>query len=247
MVQGFAADLHIHTFLSPCAGREMNPKAIVGRCLDLGLDIIASADHNSAANIEALAAAAEGTGLTVICGMEVCTKEEVHLLTLLPDLSAMHEWELIVAPHRATGRNIPEIFGRQWICSPRTGDITEETALLSAPTTLSVDEVVDGVDALGGISVPCHIDRRAFSIVAQLGFVPDHLDIPVLEISRTITATEARAKFPATQGRVLLSSSDAHTLEEIGLGCSLFWLEEPTFAELILALRGEAGRYVQVE
>ncbi len=60
MVQGFAADLHIHTFLSPCAGREMNPKAIVGRCLDLGLDIIASADHNSAANIEALAAAAEG-------------------------------------------------------------------------------------------------------------------------------------------------------------------------------------------
>ncbi len=82
--------------------------------------------------------------------MEVCTKEEVHLLTLLPDLSAMHEWELIVAPHRATGRNIPEIFGRQWICSPRTGDITEETALLSAPTTLSVDEVVDGVDALGG-------------------------------------------------------------------------------------------------
>lgn len=95
--------------------------------------------------------------------------------------------------------------------------------------------------------MPCHVDRRAFSILAQLGFVPEHLDIPALEVSKVISQAEARRAFPATCGRTLVSFSDAHSLNEIGLGCSLFWLEEPTFDEIVLALRGEAGRYVEVE
>ena len=117
MVRAFAADLHVHTYLSPCAAREMSPQAIVGRCLELGLDIIAPADHNSAANVEAVASAAAGTGLVVICGMEVCTKEEVHVLTLLPDARAMAEWESKVASSRAPGTNVPAIFGEQWVFS----------------------------------------------------------------------------------------------------------------------------------
>ncbi|MDD3598775.1 MAG: PHP domain-containing protein [Bacillota bacterium] len=247
MVRAFAADLHVHTYLSPCAAREMSPQAIVGRCLELGLDIIAPADHNSAANVEAVASAAAGTGLVVICGMEVCTKEEVHVLTLLPDARAMAEWESKVASSRAPGTNVPAIFGEQWVFSPQTGDIVQETSLLAAPTSLSLDEVVYGVGALGGICVPCHVDRRAFSILAQLGFVPEHLDIPALEISRIITGDEARTAFPGICGRTLVSFSDAHFLNEIGLGCSLFGIEEPTFDEIALALRGEAGRWVQVE
>lgn len=247
MVRAFAADLHLHTYLSPCAAREMSPQAIVGRCLELGLDIIAPADHNSAANVEAMKKAASGTGLMVICGMEVCTKEEVHILALLPNIHAMVEWESKVAAARAPGMNVPAIFGDQWVFSPQTGDIVQETSLLAAPTSLPLDQVVLGVGALGGICVPCHVDRRAFSILAQLGFVPEHLDIPALEISRVITKAEAKRAFPAIYGRNLVSFSDAHSLNEIGLGCSLFWLEEPTFDEVVLALRGEAGRCVQVE
>ncbi|MDD2200978.1 MAG: PHP domain-containing protein [Firmicutes bacterium] len=247
MVRAFAADLHVHTYLSPCAAREMSPQAIVGRCLELGLDIIAPADHNSAANVEAMALAASGTGLVVICGMEVCTKEEVHVITLLPNVRAMAEWESKVARSRAPGVNAPSIFGDQWAFSPQSGDIVQETSLLAAPTLLSLEEIVQGVGALGGICVPCHVDRRAFSILAQLGFVPEHLDIPALEVSKVISQAEARRAFPATCGRTLVSFSDAHSLNEIGLGCSLFWLEEPTFDEIVLALRGEAGRYVEVE
>ncbi|MCK7521398.1 MAG: PHP domain-containing protein [Ignavibacteriales bacterium] len=45
-----AADLHIHSTLSPCASLEMSPAAIVRRARELGLDVIAVTDHNSMDN-----------------------------------------------------------------------------------------------------------------------------------------------------------------------------------------------------
>ena len=55
-----AADMHIHTVLSPCASREMTPPAIVREAARKGLAVIAVCDHNSAGNTEAVAAAAAG-------------------------------------------------------------------------------------------------------------------------------------------------------------------------------------------
>jgi len=64
-------DLHIHTVLSACAEAEMIPPLIVRRALELGLGMIGIADHNCAANAGAVIEAAQGTGLTVLPGMEV--------------------------------------------------------------------------------------------------------------------------------------------------------------------------------
>ena len=50
----FKADLHIHSCLSPCGDLDMSPRAIVRKSLEVGLDLIAVCDHNSAENVAAV-------------------------------------------------------------------------------------------------------------------------------------------------------------------------------------------------
>ncbi|HAI87902.1 MAG TPA: hypothetical protein DCL63_13030 [Firmicutes bacterium] len=278
MLGAWTADLHVHTFLSPCASRDMSPGAIVNRCREVGLGIVAITDHNASGNVARTMAEAEAeaedqaakatqaiqatrsiqagdaaqtarseSGLVVIPGMEVCTREELHLLTLLPDLAGMAQWEAVVRRSLTPGVNVPEVFGEQWTQDARTGVISSETALLAAPTSLMLEEVVREVTALGGACIPAHVDRPSFSIIGQLGFVPEGLNLAGLEISRAIRREQALARMPHISGYGLMSSSDAHSLGEIGLGCSLFWIREPTVAEIVLALRGAEGRRVEIE
>ena len=51
-MNGFKADLHIHTVLSPCGDLEMSPTAIVDRALARGLDMIAISDHNTTRQVK---------------------------------------------------------------------------------------------------------------------------------------------------------------------------------------------------
>ena len=78
----FRGDLHIHTCLSPCAELEMSPKNIVQQAKNIGLDIIAICDHNSCENVPFVKKTAEKEGLNFIGGMEVTSREEVHILAL---------------------------------------------------------------------------------------------------------------------------------------------------------------------
>ena len=78
----FRADLHVHTVLSPCAEVEMIPPLIVQEALEHGIDIIAITDHNASANVAAVQKAALGSSLKVLAGIEVQSREDVHLLCL---------------------------------------------------------------------------------------------------------------------------------------------------------------------
>ncbi|NLW55385.1 MAG: PHP domain-containing protein [Firmicutes bacterium] len=49
----YPADLHIHTILSPCAGREMRPENIWRQAEKMGIKILGITDHNSTANLPA--------------------------------------------------------------------------------------------------------------------------------------------------------------------------------------------------
>ena len=77
-----AADMHIHTVLSPCASRETTPPAIVREAARRGLAVIALCDHNTAGNVRAVACAAAAipNGPVVIAGIEITTVEEAHVL-----------------------------------------------------------------------------------------------------------------------------------------------------------------------
>ena len=110
----FSADLHIHTCLSPCSDWEMSPKKIVAKSIEKQLDIIAICDHNSAENVQAAIRLGEELGLRVLPGMEICSREEVHILGLFKAVEQVQAMQEFVYEH-LPGENQAEVFGYQVI------------------------------------------------------------------------------------------------------------------------------------
>jgi PHP family Zn ribbon phosphoesterase len=245
------ADLHIHTALSPCAEREMTPPAIVREALRKGLQMIAVCDHNSAGNVEAVRDAAKAAGappLSVVAGMEITTSEEVHVLGLFPDADAAARaseevkgglplWKALTSfgPGNTVRRPEQELMDAE-------GRITGiEERMLGAASRFTLSRTVELIREHGGLAVAAHVDRRAFSVVGQLGFLPPEVRFDALEISAA-GVSRGRAPAFAGSGCVLVSGSDSHFLEEIGSSRTVLEVEEPSFEEMKRAFYGRDGR-----
>jgi len=242
----FLADLHIHTCLSPCAELEMLPELIVRQAQELGLQIIAVTDHNSAENTAAVLNAARGTPITVFPGMEVQTREEVHMLALFDTLEQAARWQEQVYASLPPLKNDEAVFGEQLLLDAEGEPAGYLDRLLLTSTSFSVEEVVQRVSSLEGLCIPAHVDRPVYSIIANLGFIPPDLDVVGVEISTNTGPVEARERFPQLTRYSLVASSDAHRLKEISRRTTLK-METPTIAELSLALAGVGGREVWVD
>jgi len=246
MLKTLRADLHVHTLLSACAEVEMIPPLIVERALRLGLGIIAITDHNSAENVAAVMEAARGSDLAVLPGMEVQTREEVHLLCLFDTLEQVLTMQGRVYNHLPPLKNRAEVFGAQLVVGA-TGDFVRyNDRLLLTSTSLSVEEVVARVRDLAGLCIPAHVDRPSYSLLANLGFIPPGLSFPALEISRQMTPSGVRRAFPDIADYTFIASGDAHRLEEM-TARTAFQIEAPTIAEFFLALAGCQGRGLVVD
>ena len=241
MLRKFSADLHIHTCLSPCASLDLSPREIVERAKAESLDIIAITDHNTAKNVQVVMRLGERRGLTVIPGMEVQTREEIHLLTLFPDWPAIAAWDEEVRQHLPDVRNDPEVFGDQPIVDDEGNILQFEERLLLNSIDLSLEEVKRRVEGHGGLIIPSHFDKGSFSLISQLGLIPEDMELEALEMSR-------KSSFPSMGGaspRIpRIVSSDAHRLEDIGNARTIFLLAEVTLGELRLAFRGQEGRQI---
>jgi hypothetical protein len=235
----FRADLHVHTVLSPCAEVEMIPPLIVREALERDIHLIAITDHNATGNIRAVMKAARDTDLTVLPGMELQTREEVHLLCLFETVEQAETWQKVVDSILPDRSNNPEFFGEQFIVDASGDFVRREERLLIVSAEIGLDEASAQVHALGGFPIPAHIDRKAFSLIANLGLVPPGFE--VLEISRHLKPDEAAIRYPQIRGYPLIQSGDVHRLEEF-LGACEFHLEAPTLKEIRMALKKEAGR-----
>ena len=213
------ADLHLHTVLSACAEVEMVPPLIVRRALELGLNLIAVTDHNAAANCAAVMAAAEGTGLVVLPGMEVQTAEEVHMLCLFETLEQALTWQGIVFDHLPDLPNNEDVFGGQYVVDGEGDYIRTESRLLATSIDLSIDDAARRVTALGGLPIPAHIDRSMFSLLANLGLCPAR---PPGPRARALPPDRARRRFcvehPEIARYPLVRDSDAHQLSDMRRG-----------------------------
>ncbi|GAB4532803.1 MAG: PHP domain-containing protein [Anaerolineae bacterium] len=245
-VRPYIAELHVHTVVSPCAAVEMIPPLIVQKALEKGIDLIAVTDHNSSANVEAVQKAAAGTGLTVLPGMELQTREEVHLLCLFDTLAQLKTWQAVVDERLPPLENNIEYFGEQFVVDETGEFVRRETQLLVTSADLSLQEAVERVLDLGGMAIPAHVNRPAFSLIANLGFVPPGLPVDALEISRHLSLAEAREKYTQLRDFALIQGGDVHFLHEF-LGANLFNVAAPTLAELRLALRNEQGRSLVIQ
>jgi len=188
----------------------MTPWNMVGMAKIKGLDVIAITDHNAVLNAEDAMAAGREYGVEVIPGMEITSREEVHMLayfySLEDALSAGEE----VYEHLADVSNQPALFGNQLIM--KDGDTPSGTLdkLLINATDLSVDEVCELVCRHNGIPLPAHINRGSNGMIGALGLMPFLPEYPVVEVYKGVDCPAY-----AVKGRFLLHSSDAHRLEDI--------------------------------
>jgi 3',5'-nucleoside bisphosphate phosphatase len=235
------ADLHVHTVLSPCAEVEMIPPLIVQRALQLGLGLIAVTDHNSADNCAAVIRAAQGTNLTVLPGMEVQTREEVHVLCLFDEVEQALAWQGIVYDHLPGQQNPEELLGAQYVVDSEGSYLKTESRLLLTSTDLTLDDIVGRIRALGGLAIPAHIDRPSYSLLANLGLVPPGLDVPALEIFRLSDSGRLLQERPELRGWPLIRGGDAHRLSELSRAINLT-IAAATMAELLLAFAGKSAR-----
>ncbi len=246
MASFLRVDLHIHTCLSPCAELEMLPELIVARAEELGLSMIAITDHNSVLNAASVIHAARHSDLVVLPGMEVQTREEVHVLALFDTLEQAMAWQAQVEESLPAECNDPEVFGEQLLLDAEGEAAGYEEQLLLTSCQLSIDDVVERVAALGGISIPAHVDRPAYSIIATLGFIPPDLGIAGAEISHLLTVKQARQRFGQLEQVGLIANSDAHRLDDMAARTTI-QASVPTVAELARALAGDGERGVWID
>jgi hypothetical protein len=219
----------------------MSPRNIAAAARRLELDLIGVCDHNSAENAAAVAEAARRLGIRALPGMEVTSREEVHVLALFDEVdSALSLQDRVYAA--LAGVNDPEAFGLQVVASPDDEVLGFNDRFLAGATALSLGEVVGAVHGLGGLALAAHADRPGFGIIGQLGFIPESLPLDAVEISPQGSLLEGRRAFGPNLA--VISSSDAHSLDEIGRATTAFWLNDATAEEIGWALRGRHDRRV---
>ncbi len=224
-----AVDLHIHSALSPCADDDMTPNNIVNMALLKKLDAIAITDHNSCGNVEAVINVA-GSRILILPGIEVQTKEEVHLLCYFGGVDKLLDFGELIESKLPDIVNVPQIFGNQLIMNERDEVIGRKENLLISSVDLSIDEVLDEVYMRDGVSVPAHIDKPSYSIISQLGFVPPSLSKGMLEISRN---KKLSTNYPSHR---LFYSSDAHQLWQILERESFLTVDKLSFSDILYVL-----------
>jgi PHP family Zn ribbon phosphoesterase len=242
----FRADLHVHTVLSPCAEVEMIPPLIVQTALEKNIDLIAITDHNASANVRAVQKAAQGTALTVLPGMEVQSREDVHLLTIFVSNEGLESWQSQVDHALPDLPNQPEFLGEQFVVDETGEFVRTEPRLLLTSTSFSIDEIFVRVQDLGGLVIPAHVERTTYGLLPTLGLISDSWQLSALEISHHSTPEKAAAVFPVLRQYPLIQSGDVHQLESF-LGSTIFTLASPTLLEIRMAFHRTDGRDVCIE
>ncbi|GHU46111.1 histidinol-phosphatase [Clostridia bacterium] len=231
-------DLHIHSCLSPCAEDEMTPANIAAYAALLELDVVAVTDHNSCKNCPAFFAMAEEYGIVPIAGMELCTSEEIHVLCLFSELDGAMRFGEYVDEAMYKLPNLPERYGRQVIMNEADEEAGEEDNYLLAATSVDLYGLSETVKFYGGVVVPAHIERAAFSLISTLGFVPDDCGFGTVEIRARGAADNLKKQHEYLNYCGILFDSDAHMLENIGSGEGVMEVSERTASAVIDYLMG---------
>ena len=203
------------------------------------LDFVGICDHNSAENVRAAKKAGEAERVSVIGGMEVTSSEEVHILALFDEDRQLRSLQEIIYKN-LYGTNDKRLYGDQLVVNEKDEVIRYSRKLLIGATTIPVHQVVELIHKHNGLAIASHIDREGFSIIGQLGFIPEDLPLDAVEITGSShVATACLAEdFPT------VVSSDAHFIEDVGKRRTCFLMEDITVKELRRSFRREAGRRV---
>jgi PHP family Zn ribbon phosphoesterase len=173
---------------------------------------MALTDHNSSLNCPAFAKLCPQFGIIPIFGMEATTSEEIHVLCLFTSLEASLAFNEFAYSILTPFLNNPEKTGDQVYVDEEDNIEGEVDYYLVNPLDMSIDDIGGKVIEYGGIVIPAHVDRPAFSMVSQLGVL----------VKGPWTALECVRIPPSFNGipldtldYPLTTSSDAHYPEHI--------------------------------
>lgn len=242
----YKADLHIHSVLSPCGGLEMSPIAMMKRCNELGIDWIAITDHNSMANCPAYEKIAQDNGIAFTWGVEIQSAEEIHVLAYFDNSTRAREFDKLLYNSLLPVLNDPDYFGDQVIIDENENIINVVDKALINSSIWGIDELCEVVKSHTGYCFPAHIDAQANSIISQLGFIPLPDQFSGFGITAKLDAEVFLASLPTLHKNTLIRSSDAHYLCDLGSGSTKLYVQSPCVEEIILAIKGEDGRKIEI-
>lgn len=217
----------------------MTPRRIIDEAIKKGLDIIAISDHNTAENVSTAINIAHNKGIKVLPAIEITSLEEVHILAVFDSLESVLKMQDIIYDNLPSGKNDERLLGYQLVVNEQDEIISFNKRLFFSATMLDVRSLTNIIHSLNGIAIASHIDKEIFSIISQLGFLPEDIKFDGLEISRNISKKKAEEMFSMYSGIQWITSSDAHHLVDIGKRSVSFFLKEPSFDEIKRAFKGE--------
>ena len=244
----YMADFHVHTALSPCCNNLMTPKTIIAAAKAQGVNIIAISDHNAGNNVAVTERLATAAGIKLFYSLELHVLESFHMLTLFEDRDNYQKWLEIVESRRSKQPLETDVGKDQQIfddCDEIAGTVLERLNLDSSIPAL---EAISKVHELGGICIASHIDRAYDSVLRVFSnSIPEDLAFDALEISAETYMTDALVQYAELRCRYpFVTNSDSHIPAEFVSGPkNIFFINEPTLREIMLALNNRELRRVE--
>lgn len=215
----------------------MTPRAIVNTALERSLDLIAVTDHNTATMTPVVAQVARDKGLAYLYGLELHTREDVHLLAYFDDEATCLAFSDEIYALLPDGYEDPYGLGEQIQVDAEENILRYEPKFLVNGLDLSFADATRRITELGGLAVPAHIDREFFGVLSQMGKLPEGLGFSIIEVRGE--------SIPEICGdAAILRTSDAHFLNGIGKRVTYITVKELTISELHKAAAGIGGRSI---
>jgi len=212
------ADLHNHSCLSPCGSLDLSPQILAETAAAKGVELLALTDHNTSLNCPAFAVHAKRLGIIPFFGAEVTTMEEVHILVLFSALDPALAFGDYIYSIITPFPNNPEKTGDQVYVDENENIEGELEYYLSSAAQIGLDELGPKAAEYGGIVIPAHVDRPAFSLSSQLGAIVKGpwSALECVRIPPLLEMGNPSSPLLDTLGFPLISGSDAHYTEHVG-------------------------------
>lgn len=200
----------------------MSPQLILEQAVQKKLNLISITDHNTVQHSILACKLSEDMPIRVIPGVELTSREEVHLLAYFPSIEAILKMEKEIDNYLPGKKNNSKVFGNQLYYDLNGEIIGIDDTLRQVALNVGLDNLVDFVHSIEGIAVPAHIDKDRFSLLSQLGFLDQEADYDAVEVSKFKWRKEKFQLGNTWSGFSVIAGSDSHGFEDIGL----FFMED---------------------
>ena len=200
----------------------MSPQLILEQVVQKELNLISITDHNTVQHSILACKLSEGMPIRVIPGVELTSREEVHLLAYFPNIEALLKMEKEIDNYLPGKKNNSKVFGNQLYYDLKGEIIGIDDVLRQVALDIGLDNLIDFIHNIEGIAIPAHIDKDRFSLLSQLGFLDQKADFDAVEVSKFKWRKDKFQLGNTWDGFPVVAGSDSHGVEDIGL----FFMED---------------------